>query len=422
MKKLWSSLLVVFLLVGCSVKENTNQTIDLKGQKVTIWHTYTKEQQDAIDESVKRFNQDNPYGIEVVVEQQDRKDFASKVLQSTISKVGPDIVIDFATTAADYAKDGLVLNFKDLIQDPEYGMENLKEKVQEGTWKEVTGFADGGMYAFPLVQSGPIFLYNKKIYKELNLEVPTTWQQLSQNSQIIREAYPSKYGFAFESLADGAQTLIAQTNQGVILDAEQKQAAFDTEAVYQQLDWFADNVKKGYFMLTPTGQYFSEDFNSELLVSYIGSVAGVPYIKLDDFGIAPIPQGAGDYKWAPAWNRTAIVFKSNPSKELASYLFVKHFASAQENVLFTIAGNYTSPLKETVSLSEYQTYIEQDPALKHLSVDIAGSYPPLAGTMTMRNALEAAMKAVASGEKDAKTAIQDAVKETNEAITEAYGN
>lgn len=428
MKKIFTIftvLLVAFSLMACDKKQEPKQEtaeLKLQGQKVTIWHTYTKAQQEAIDASVKRFNETNPYGITVVVEQQDRKDFASKVLQSTINKVGPDIIIDYPTTAADYAKDGLVVNFENFINHPEYGIENFKSTVLEGTLKEATGFADGGMYVFPLIQSGPIFLYNKTIYDELGLKVPTTWEELTVNSAKIKEKYPEKYGFAFESLADGAQTLIAQANGGIILDAADKKTNFNNENVYKQFEWFKENVSNGNFMLTPTGQYFSEDFNSELLASYVGSVAGVPYIKLENFGVAPIPQGAGDTKWAPAWNRSAIVFTSNPSQEMAAYLFVKHFASPEENAKFTIACNYASPLLTTHENAEYKAYVEKDNALKQLSVEIAGAYPPLAGTMTLRNGLEGAMKAVATGEKDVKTAIEDVVKETDESIAEAYAN
>ncbi len=424
MKKIFAIILTLLLTVGCATKQETTTTeskkVDPSNQTVTIWHTYTKAQEEALKASAERFNSLNTLGIKVVLEQQERNDFASKVMQAVRNGVGPDIIIDYATTAADYAKDGLVVDFNKYIDDAEYGIPGFRDTVSKGTLKEVTGFSDGGMYVFPLVQSGPIFFYNKDIYEELKLNVPTTWEELEANAAAVKKAYPDKYGFAFDSLADGAQTLIAQINDGVILDAENLKTNFDNEKVHARFQWFGDNVKNGNFMLAPTGQYFSEDFNSGILASYIGSVAGLPYITVENVGVAPLPQTVNGTAWTPAWNRSAIVFTSDENRQLAAFLFVKHFASAYENAQFSIACNYTSPLSTTQADADYQAFISSNVGLQQLNAEIASTYAPLAGTMTLRTGLEGAMKAVASGEKDAATAVKDVAAEADEAISSAY--
>lgn len=424
MKKLGIILLALMMVMSisaCSQKKNESGEINLKGQKVTIWHTYTKGQQESLDAAVKRFNEKNEYGITVVAEQQDRDGFNSKLMQSVKNHVGPDIIIDYATTAADYAKDGLVVDFNKYIDDATYGIKGFKETVYQGTLDEITKFADGGMYAFPLIQSGPIFFYNKDVYTELGLKVPTTWDEVEANAKAIHDHYKgAKYGFAFESLPDAAQTLIAQSNKGVIIDADKKATAFNNEETVKHFEWYGNNVKNGNFMLAPTGKYFSDDFNSGLLASYVGSAAGAPYIQYKNFGTAKLPQMKDGTAWAPAWNRSGIVFTSNASRQMASFLFLKFFATPEENAKFTIASNYASPLKGTIENAEYKAYFEKNEPVQNLSVEIASAYAPLAGTMTLRSGLEGALRAVATGEKDAKQAVEDVTKEADAAISAAY--
>ena len=94
---------------------------------------------------------------------------------------------------------------------------------------------------------------------------------------------------------------------------------FDTDEAKAWLKWFGDNVEAGYFALNPTGDYWSNDFNAGLVASYLGSCAGVPYIKPDGFEYTVAPMVRGDKtEWYPAWDRGAIVFnKSEEEKSVA---------------------------------------------------------------------------------------------------------
>ena len=99
-----------------------------------------------------------------------------------------------------------------------------------------------------------------------------------------------------------------QSGAGYI-DVENKCVLFDTDEAKAWLKWFGDNVEAGYFALNPTGDYWSNDFNAGLVASYLGSCAGVPYIKPDGFEYTVAPMVRGDKaEWYPAWNRGAIVF------------------------------------------------------------------------------------------------------------------
>lgn len=110
-------------------------------------------------------------------------------------------------------------------------------------------------------------------------------------------------------MTDLGQMLFSQ-NGNSIVDVETRMATFHTAENTASLDWYAQGVKDGYFMLAPSEQYFSSDFNAGILASYIGSVAGAPYLTEGLWAAAPLPQG-GKIEWTSAWNRGIIIFSEH---------------------------------------------------------------------------------------------------------------
>ena len=414
MKKLLMILLSVMMVLGLAACSNNSQAGDGEKTQVVIWHSYTKDQQKFIDQAVADFNANNNGNIEVVVETQPGQDFESKVMNAVRAGNGPDIIIHYATEAANYVNDNLVADLTAYINDPGIGIADYQSTVDAGAWEEANSFSDGKMHIVPLITSGPVFFYNADLYDELGLKAPTTWAELEENSRAIKEAYPDKYGFAFDSLTDGGQTLISQTGNALV-DAENKTVTFNTPEVIEQVEWFQRGVEDKLYMVTPTQEYFSNDFNSGVLASYIGSVAGVPYLELENWAVAPLPQG-GEVEWTPAWNRGAIIFASDEATEKAAFEFVKYFASPEVNAEFCKVANYASPYAATREQEVYKQHVADNDALNALRPENAGSFPAIPGVATVREEVQKMFTEAATGVKDAATAVADAETACNAAL------
>ena len=118
----------------------------------------------------------------MVVESQAYSGFLDTVYNAVANGVGPNMIINYASTAADYVKDGLVVDLSKYVFDEEIGMADVYNSLPESIKAETVGFSDGGMYALSAV-TGPIFFINKTIYDELGLTAPTTWEELAENSR-----------------------------------------------------------------------------------------------------------------------------------------------------------------------------------------------------------------------------------------------
>ncbi|NLF26858.1 MAG: extracellular solute-binding protein, partial [Clostridiales bacterium] len=192
-------LAIIFMISGAA----------MAATEVTIWHTFTEEQESALQGFAAAFNESQDT-YEVLVQSQTYQGFLDAVYNAVANGVGPNIIINYASTAADYVEDGLVVDLSQYVFDAEIGMADIFNSLPAAIQTEATGFVDGGMYALPAVTTGPILFYNKTVYDELGLSIPTTWEELAANSKAIYEA-KGIAGFAADSLTDLMQTLLMQS-------------------------------------------------------------------------------------------------------------------------------------------------------------------------------------------------------------------
>ncbi|MDO5300044.1 MAG: extracellular solute-binding protein [Clostridia bacterium] len=366
--------------------------------QVTIWHTFTDAQQAALEKFAAGFNASQDE-YEVIVESQTYSGFLDSVYNAVANGVGPNIIINYASTAADYVKDGLVVDLSQYVFDEEIGMADIYETLPDAIKDETVGFEDGGMYALPAVTTGPILFYNKTLYDELGLTPPTTWEELAEQAKVIYEAKGIP-GFACDSLTDMMQALMMQSGSGYI-DTENECVLFNTESAIAWLDWFGQNVQAGYFQLNPQQDYFSTDFNAGLVASYLGSCAGDPYIIPDGFeyDVAPMVNSI-DVAWFPSWNRGPIVFNKDEASNKGAYMFVKYFLTPEVNAEWAQAMNALSPYgstQESEAYAEFGANLAASLVAVQANLDVAGALPSVTGSYTVRTALQDAAISVAGG-------------------------
>ena len=436
MKKFTKILVAAFMvlsLAACSSNKASNDDNNatgkfdleaLQGTEVSIWHTFTNDQLTTLEAIAKEFNETNEYGITVKVESQTYDGFLDTVKNNVYNMTGPDMIINYASAAADYVTDEKVVDLAPYVYDEEIGIPNYKNNKPAGVIAEECGFEDGGMHVLVTQQTGPIFFYNKTLYDELGLKAPTTWDELEANAKKIYEE-KNIIGFAIDSITDVTQTLIKQKTDKYI-DTEARKIAFNNAETEQIVNFIADGCKDGYFSINPSNGYFSSDMTAGIVGSYIGSVAGLPYVKgkgifgendNQELAFAPLPlEGT---KWTPAWDRGVIVFDyENEARALASYLFVKYFTSDENSARWNMAMNSISPFLSVQQTASFQEYLNSNAALKALSeqTEFAGVLPTINGSATVRTELQNAVKAVAAGEQTAAEALKECEENSNAAL------
>ena len=388
--------------------------------KVTIWHTFTEGQEAYLKKAVEDFNAQSATA-EVELLSQPYADFLKNVNASVIEGIGPDIIFNYASEAAQYVKGGMLTDLSQYIYDPEIGIEGFDAALTKGVLEgEVLGFEDGLIHYLPAYTTGPILFYNKTLFDELQIAVPTTWDEMEAAARKIH-AEKGIAGLGTDSLTDTLQMLIKETEGADYIDVANKQVLFDTPEVRAKVQWLVDLAKEGVFAVKSTGDYFSVDFNSGIIGSYIGSSAGFPYITPNgfEFGMAPMPAAT----WYPSWNRGPIVFYyKDDARAQAAYEFVKYFIAPEVNAGWAQAVTALAPYAWTQDNEAYKAYTGADSLANQAlagvqaHLDKAGSLPAVTGANTVRNAIRDAIIKAAGGEMTADEAWTEAVTLSNAAL------
>lgn len=427
MKKITSAVLAVLLCIcllgGCGTGSGNNESSG--GEIVTeltepvelvIWNTYTEHHAEAFQKILDDFNASQDM-ITVTVQTQPYQDFESKLIQAVRNGTGPDIVSAFPTAVANYISDDLLVDFAPYINHEKIGIDQFAESIVGDLYSEITQWGSDRIYMIPIIVTSEVFYYNKTIYDELGLEVPTTWAQLEENSRAIL-ASKGIPGFGTDSAIDTWQGLIIQNGSGYI-DADTKKVEFDNEIALEQLTWFSDCVKEGIFRLVGEDYYFSNPFGSQAVGSYIGSSAGVGYAlgaAGDSFevGCAPIPQ-AGVQPYISSWGGGYICFRTTEEKALAAYEFLKYFSQPEVSAEWAIAFGATPAYTEAVESEEYQNYIETNIAAKALSEEIqnVGYLASIPGSEAVRTCIDKMVEEACTGLSTPEEALKECVEQSN---------
>jgi len=242
-----------------------------------------------------------------------------------------------------------------------YGFGDLEDDYTESTWGQVV--FDGKIYGLPQ-DSGPTALfYNKTVFDQYGIEVPTTWDEYLAAAEKLHAADPTKYitsdtgdaGFTMTSIwqAGGQPFSIDGTNVTVNLEDEgtQRWANYWNQLVQNDL-------------VAPTAGW-TDDWYKGLADGGVASLvigAWMPGILEGS-----VPDAAGDWRVAPVptWDGTPAasenggggqsVTKQSENPALAAG-FLKWLNNSPESLkIFTDEGGFPSTNAELTN-DEFLNY------------------------------------------------------------------
>lgn len=420
MQRLSKTLVVAALVVLLASLVGFAGTMEAR-TKIIYWNTYTDHHQEALEKIIAGFNASQDK-YEVVSQQQPYSEFDSKLMQSVRIGMGPDIVNMFPSDAINYISQGLLVDLAPFINNPEYGIPGYKDSLPAGTFAEITQWGGDSIYLFPLTLVGEVLFYNKTLFDKYGFDAPKTWTELEEISKVIyaNEGIP---GFGTDSVTDTYQCLIMQAGSGYI-DAAAKALVIDEAIAKEKLNWFANGVKAGYFRLVGEDYYFSNPFGSQAVASYIGSSAGVDYVKAatgDSFeiGYAPIPQ-EGSVKYISQWSSNLVCLSKDEEHARGAYEFMKYLISQDVLVDWAIAFGAVPAHKYAVETERFQEFAQKNEAVKALLEEIqyVGMLASIPGSANVRTEIDRMVQSVALGVMDADTAYTAFVRASQAALNE----
>ena len=292
MKKILAAALALAMslsLVACGAKDNADGPVELK----VIAAQYGTQTADWWAQYEKDFEAANE-GIDLVVDVVSWNDIYTVVNTRVANGEAPDILnID---VFADYQADDLLLPAKDYVSEETYAKmypSFLEQSVVDGT-----------VWAVPDLASARALYYNVDIFKEVGVEVPTTWDELTDVCKKIADHYKGEvYPWGVDMTTDEGQAAFAYytwNNGGGFVDADGNWTLNSEENV-EAIQYAIDLVKNGYTNTDPATQtrYDLQDlFGAGKLAMVIGPNSIPTYVSDKgmsvNYAVASIPTNDGN--------------------------------------------------------------------------------------------------------------------------------
>lgn len=386
-----------------------------------------------------------------------------KIVQDFGGDLQPDLAYCYPDHVAQYFSTEKVLRFNDFFNsteeiegvNPDNAEETVSYKVGyskdelddfiKSYWDEglATSFAGYEEYfdkddvlTLPFVRSTELLYYNEDGLKELNLTVPTTWEQLWAQGPALKAKYPKATLLGYDSEANWFINMCKQNNWGYtsINPAQHYLWNTNNDGLKEWLNSLRQYYKDGLLITQNTyGSYTSNLFKKGLkdggILYCIGSSGGASYQQPDNdlftAKVAPIPGSTVNSVV------NASVISQGPSlcmlkagrgvsnadeKAKMTFLFVKELLDPTFQAEFSITAGYNPSRTSVYENAVYKKHLAggtlvAQACLAAKEVGEKGNFftsPAFENSATARGMVGSALEYIIKGQRSVDYALQAA--------------
>ncbi len=322
-----------------------------------------------VEEIIKEFESEHP-GVRVEVEVLENEQYKNKIKVLSSSNKLPDVGFTWAAGyLKPFAKGNLFAPLDDVLQD------GLKDDFVKGTTEAYA--VDGKTYGLPLeLNIAPIY-YNKKIFKENNLEVPKTYEEFQHVVKTLeskgispialgnKDAWTGSLWYMYLADRIGGPKVFNQAidrsgsfeNPALVSAAEEIQKLVKANAFNKGFNGLSNDEAKSEFLNGKAGMYLMGTWE----LPNFTTNEEIPQDFRDQSGYFKFPtvkDGKGDIdSWVGGPGVGLFVAQNSEVKE-ESKKFVKFFIEKWGEQSVTKAGVIPATKVETDKLDLPKLYID----------------------------------------------------------------
>ncbi|MDQ0415777.1 extracellular solute-binding protein [Mesobacillus stamsii] len=318
--------------------------------EIDFWHIQATIYGEAVNEIVDKFNKKYEGKIKVNNVFQGEYDALNKKIRASIQGGGlPNVSMAYEGDALEYMKANKIVSLDSFLKSEKYGYSQaeLDDIVPGVLARQSIPQYDGKTMSWIHGNSAMGIYYNKEILKQAGFDKPaTTWKEFEQQAIEIFE----KTGVPALTLPEnlGANFGIWLRTYGIEpVNLSDHTVNYDNEQALELITIIKNLVDTGAAVIA---QDTEQEFTNERAAMEIGTTARST-TKIDlienkfDWAIDLIPQGDESNKSTALWGGNHVMFKSTPEEELASWVFMKYFASPEAQSIYAAKTGYFPAVK-----------------------------------------------------------------------------
>ncbi len=431
MKKAVLVMVVVLAMAVMAVAQEVSyEEVDPTGATVVFWHQHSGGREEALNELIGSFNEGNEWGITVEASNQGGYDDIFQKMTLGLAGGGtdlPNLVVAYQNQAATYQLvDGLV-DLNVLVNSPAWGLtaEEQADFFPAFFNSDVFPTFDGQRLGIAPNRSMEVMYYNSDWLAELFAAGAISFEGAPQNPDQFKEAACAAVANPFSgATGDTANSMGYELSidasrfaswtfafDGDMFDYETGDYAINSDAAVAA--WtFIQGLYTDGCARTVTERFGDQtNFGAGTTLFTVGSSSGLPFYK------SAVEEGA-NFAWSldaiphtsaePRQNiygASVSIPKTTPEQELAAWLFVKYYTSADIQAEWGLRSNYfpvrASAAESEVIQAEFAANAAYKTAFDLLQFGLAE--PPVPGYDPVRAEIANAMVAIVDGAGVAET-------------------
>lgn len=406
---------------------------EVDGTEISFWHSMGGVNGQAIDTLVKKFNDENEYGITVKAQYQgEYDDSLNKLKSAQIGNMGADLVQVYEIGSRFMIESGWITPMQQMIDADSYDLSQIEQNL--AAYYTI----DNQLYSMPFNSSTPIMYYNKEMFEKAGItEIPDSLEGIEAvGEKLLNEGGAGQvislgiYGWFFEQFI-GKQGLEYANNGNGRTEAATA-VAFDSNGAAANIltTWkslydkgYAPNVGKG-------GDAGLADFSAGKSAITLGSTASLKQILQDvngkfEVGTAYFPkvkstdEGGVSIGGASLW----ALNNNDAKKTRATWEFVKFLISPESQAYWNAQTGYFPVTTAAQEEPVFKENVEKYPQFQTAIDQLHDSSPKYVGALLSvfpeaRATVESEIENLLNGNADVKTAVKNMADAINKSIEE----
>lgn len=406
---------------------------EVDGTEISFWHSMGGVNGQAIDTLVKKFNDENEYGITVKAQYQgEYDDSLNKLKSAQIGNMGADLVQVYEIGSRFMIESGWITPMQQMIDADSYDLSQIEPNL--AAYYTI----DNQLYSMPFNSSTPIMYYNKEMFEKAGItEIPDSLEGIEAvGEKLLNEGGAGQvislgiYGWFFEQFI-GKQGL-EYANNGNGRTEPATAVAFDENGAAENIltAWkslydkgYAPNVGKG-------GDAGLADFSAGKSAITLGSTASLKQILQDvngkfEVGTAYFPkvkstdEGGVSIGGASLW----ALNNNDAKKTRATWEFVKFLISPDSQAYWNAQTGYFPVTTAAQEEPVFKENVEKYPQFQTAIDQLHDSSPKYVGALLSvfpeaRATVESEIENLLNGNTDVKTAVKNMADAINKSIEE----
>ncbi len=416
------SLMLILVQLGCGGPGERDswltddpvelETIDPQGQEVTFWYQHSRERETELLALIGEFNRTNPHGIRVRGEYAGGyNDIYNKMVVAIQSGTVPDLLVAYQNQARAYYQAEGIVDLSPYMESERWGLTQEELDDFYPAFLQQDRYGDAQI-CFPPNRSLEVLYYNKDWLAEMGFEgPPSTWQEFATMCRAARDNPFSKsprpsrsLGFMLDIDASRIASMVFG-RAGDLYCPEEQRYTLDTEEMRTTLRLMLELMREGAVEIVGDDHGDQAEFSVGQVLFTLRSSSGLPFyrsaVEQDGVGFrwnVTNPPYSGDQPVVNVYGASLAVGRTNPSRQLAAWIFLKWFTQPEQQARWVTASNYFPVRKSTaVKLDEL---FERSPQYRsaYQLLQYGKSEPAAAGYQQVRRLIQNSVVAILDGE------------------------